>query len=191
MAQKSRDWGALGDAIREDRMRKGMRSRKALIARVSERGGSIAERTLGDIERGAERGRAAAPASVEQVASALDWPRGAVDRILDGEDRNAVLGVAEAATAAKVADSNAPARVLTALPGIYAWSRDAVDAGADRERRREFDRAAQRLVQSIPARTARDGYGLAAYRPHAEGMGIEDDDRGRIDRALDEDDNDA
>ena len=163
---------ALGRALRDDRVRQGMRSRTALVERIRERGGSLSERTAGSVERGEIAGD-----SAEVMADALGWPMGATSRILAGEDPAVVLGRTSAAR-----DIGA-AQVIAALPGVLRWAEDAVAVGGDRTRQAELVTAARQLADSIPTR---DAYGLAAYRPHAEGEGPAGDDAARAKAAIEE-----
>jgi len=181
----SQHWQTLGQAIREDRERQGL-TREALAERVRARGGTITTRTIGSLERGvAPKTPGKKPPTLAPTVAALGWPPRAADRILAGEDPAAVL--CETATLAA-----APARpatvtregVLELLPGVYEFSRGVVALGGDAALREEFDELAQELAASIPVGATRSAYGLMAYRPHAVGEGIPDDDAERIAHAL-------
>jgi len=193
MTWDSQAWERLGRAIRDDRERRGL-SREDLAAQVVARGGSVTSRSIASLERGVAPKKRPKPPTLEPVVAALGWRPGATDRILNGEDPHAVLddlaprSSQGAAAAAGVKESPAASRedVLGMLPSVYAFSRSAVAAGADPRLRDQFDALADRLVASLPAAqtSGRSGYGLAAYRPHAEGEGPASDDAERIERAL-------
>ncbi|KOT27924.1 hypothetical protein ADK47_24125 [Streptomyces rimosus subsp. rimosus] len=176
MNHDPRAWEALGRAIRDDRQRQGL-SREELAQRVVERGAKITTRTLGSIERGVVPKRGEKPPTLEAAVAALGWAAGDADRILQGEDPRSVLGQA--------APASPRAHALELLPKVYEFSRTAVAAGADPGMRDRFDRLAQQLVESVPSeRDVSAAYGLAAYRPHAAGEGVPQDDADRIFEAM-------
>jgi transcriptional regulator with XRE-family HTH domain len=175
-------WTRLGRAIRGDRERQGL-SRDELAARVIARGGQITARTIGSLERGVAPKARDKPPSLEPTVAALGWPRGAADRILDGEEADALLQQPDDTEPRREERPStlSRARVLELLPGVYEFSRGVVALGGDPKLRDRFDAAAQELLASMPASRS---YALAAYRPHAEGEGPAEDDAERIKRAL-------
>ncbi|WP_063735574.1 hypothetical protein [Streptomyces sp. RTd22] len=182
-------WAALGRAIKADRLRQGFKTRKALVQRIEDQGGSASDRSIGSIERGVVPRTGELPPTTEAVITALGWRVGWAHRILNGEDPADVLPHrADHRAAAAVAKADALSRegVLEFLPRVYEFSRDCVALGADRAARDAFDQALQALVDSLPSESERRHYALAAYRPHAEGEGVAADDAARIMDAADD-----
>jgi transcriptional regulator with XRE-family HTH domain len=181
MSRDPNAWKRLGTAIRADRERQGL-TRDELAARVIARGGAITIRSIGSLERGTVPKVRDKPPTLAPTLAALGWPLGADDRILAGESPAAVLSQSspeEPKTAGPTRES-----VFGLLPRVYEFSRGAVALGGNATLRDEFDALAQSLVESIPVGAGRSAYGLAAYRPHAPGEGVPDDDAARIERAL-------
>lgn len=172
-------WAVLGQAIRSDRERQGL-TREALVDRVKARGGQVTTRSIGSLEAGIAPKKRAKPPTLEPVVAALDWQPGWTDRILAGEDPNAVLRREESPATAPAQSPRA--QLLELVPGVYQFSRTAAHLGAPAELRDDFDRLVQELLDSVV--TGQSSYGLAAYRPHAEGEGVPADDAERIRRAL-------
>jgi transcriptional regulator with XRE-family HTH domain len=187
MTSDPKRWAILGRALRDSRTRQGL-SAEQLVERAREQGGSVAGRTIYAFER-AETTPTRKPQKLEQVAAALGWQPGYVDRILDGEDPNSVLG--QPGTPPSAPDEGSPARqaALELLPAVYEFGRAAEAAGGDAALRDELESAAQSLIASIPGRTMpnRSTYGLVAYGPHRPGEPVPDDDAERIERALKDD----
>ena len=175
-------WAVLGRAIRSDRDRQGL-TREQLAERVIERGGKITARSIASLEYGTVPKKRDKPPTLEPTVSALGWPRGSADRILNGEDPADVLEGRNATEPPR-----APARddALELLPRVYEFSRTVVALGGDPELRDEFDAIAQRLIDSVPPKLRADRalYGLAAYRPQAEGEGPAPDDTLRMLQAM-------
>lgn len=190
MARDAQAWKRLGNAIRADRERQGI-TRDELAARSLARGVSLTGRSIYTLEAGVAPKRRDKPPSLEPAVAALGWPRGAADRILDGEDPEAVLRPTApqgaVVTSGKVAARPTREGVLALLPQVYAFSRAASALGASVHLRDEFDELAQHLIESIPVEIEQAGYELAAYAPHREGEGVATDDELRILRALDSD----
>jgi transcriptional regulator with XRE-family HTH domain len=177
-------WTELGKAIRGDRERQGL-GRKELADRVAANGGAVSTRTIASLERGVVPRRGVKPPSVEMVVAALGWGTGWADRIIGGESAESVLGH-RASSLSRPTPRDA---ALELLPGVYEFSRAVVAAGGSAHLRDAFDRAAQELVSSMPARvaTGRSDYGLTAYRPHGQGEGVPLDDASRISDTMDDD----
>lgn len=176
-------WARLGRAIRSDRERQSL-GRKELAELVIERGGKVTARSIASLEYGTVPKKGVKPPSLEPTVAALGWRRGWADRILGGEEPETVL---VGHLAGEVPEVSPRQFVLEMLPAVYEFSRAAVAAGADARLRDTFDELAQRMVQGIPAAPAASGksaYGLAAYRPHAMGEGIPEDDARRINDAM-------
>ena len=176
-------WAVLGRAISGDRERQGLRQEDVVI-RVAERGGTVTVRTIISFEAGkVPKGRR--PIKLEVVVDALGWKPGWTDRILAGEDPATVLKRTESEGAPAVASGSPRAELLELAPRVYEFSRIAVRLGAPSGLRDEFDQLVQQLLDAVPAgQSSRAAYGLAAYRPHAEGEGVPADDAARIREAL-------
>lgn len=177
-------WAVLGRAIRNDRERQGF-TRAQLAARVCERGGQVTPRSIGNLEAGVVPKKRDKPPTLEPVVAALGWRPGWTDRILAGEDPNAVTRAAE--DEAHDGEPVTPERslLLELAPRVYEFSRIAARLGAPAELRDEFDQLVQQLLDAVPAGApSRAAYGLAAYRPHAVGEGVPADDAARIAEAL-------
>lgn len=173
-------WAVLGQAIRSDRERQGL-TREALADRVKARGGQVTTRSIGSLEAGVVPKKRPKPPTLEPVVAALDWQPGWTDRILAGEDPNAVLRRDEQPQPEAPAQSPR-ARLLELVPGAYLFSRTAAQLGAPQRLRDAFDTLVQELLDSVT--TGQSSYALAAYRPHAEGEGVPADDADRIRAAL-------
>ncbi|MEU1800799.1 hypothetical protein [Streptomyces sp. NPDC019937] len=192
MTRDPEAWAALGRAVRADRLRQGFKTRKALAQRIKEQGGGASDRSIGSIERGIVPRTGELPPTAEVVITALGWRLGWAHRILNGEDPADVLPhrparqAAEAAEAVAKADALSRESVLEFLPRIYQFSRDCVALGAPPRARDTFDQALQALIDSLPSGSERRRYALAAYRPHAVGEGVADDDAARIMDAADD-----
>ncbi|NGO69169.1 hypothetical protein [Streptomyces boncukensis] len=172
-------YATLGKAIRTDRRRQGL-STQQLVERIRARGQTISARTIGSIERGAVPEQDDAFPSTEIIVAALGWRPGWTDRILAGEDPADLLESRQEKSRPTQQQVTRES-VLGMLPTVYAFSRSAVEAGADPRLRDEFDRLAGQLAESLPQSA---DYALAAYRPHVEGAGPAPDDAERIARAL-------
>ncbi|MER7738849.1 hypothetical protein ABTX34_11080 [Streptomyces sp. NPDC096538] len=178
-------WAVLGRALRSDRERQGL-TREQLAERVRMRGGQISARSIGSLEAGVVPKRGSKPPSLEPAAAALGWSAGWTDRILAGEDPSAVLE-GETPVMSR-ADMTPHQLMLELVPDVYEFGRLAVQAGAPAEARDYFEAAVQRLLAAVPSgRSGRAGLALAAYRPHAVGEGVPDDDAARIRDALNRD----
>lgn len=172
-------WAALGQAISADRERQGL-TQKALVDRVKERGGDVTARTIVSLEAGVPPKRRAKPVKLEAVVAALGWRPGWTDRILSGEEPGAVLQ-----SAAPEAPAASPrAQLLELTPRVYEFSRTAAQLGAPTHLRDEFDQLVQKLLDAVSGGQTQKAFGLAAYRPHAEGEGVPADDAARINEAL-------
>ncbi|MFI8535450.1 hypothetical protein ACIGMX_35035 [Streptomyces aquilus] len=177
-------WAVLGQVIRSDRERQGL-TREDVVALVKARGGSVTTRTIANLEKGIAPTRRPKPLALEPVVAALGWQSGWVDRILAGEDPGAVVQRVEAQAPAESAAVSPRAELLELVGRVYEFSRMAARLGAPADLRDEFDQLAQRLLDAVPTdQQAREAYGLAAYRPHAEGEGVPADDAARIREAL-------
>jgi transcriptional regulator with XRE-family HTH domain len=172
------DWAHLGRCIARDRKRRGW-----LQENLAEAAG-LTRRTIGNYENGRRTGPGdEIHRGYYEVARALDWPDGAVERCLAGGEP----GPAEPAPV-----DRAPLNQLTALelyPSVVAFARACSREGGEAALRDAFEEAAERLLHSLPAGRPTSGYGLAAYRPHgwAEGdPSVPADDAERIERRLEE-----
>jgi transcriptional regulator with XRE-family HTH domain len=173
-------WAVLGRAIRSDRERQGL-TREQLAERVHERGLKVSTRSIGSLEKGIPPKKRDKPSTLEPVVAALGWQPGWTDRILAGEDPGAVLQYGEADTRG----DSPRAQLLELVPTVYEFSRTAARLGAPAQLRDDFDHLVQQLLDSTTAtQSSRATYGLAAYRPHAEGEGVPADDAARIRDAL-------
>lgn len=72
-------WARLGRALREARERAGLTQ-----GELAEAAG-VSKKSVGDAEAG-KVPRSRMPYTLAQIAKALDWPSGAVERVLDGGD---------------------------------------------------------------------------------------------------------
>lgn len=183
MNRDPRVWESLGRALRASRERAGLTA-EALASKAATTG-----RTVYGWER-ADTIPARKPYKLELVAAALGWKPGWVDRIIEGEDPDAVITPDNASnTPQQPADATARQEALELLPAVFEFGRAALAAGGDRELRDKLEEAAQGLVASIPGRqpSERGSYGLVAYRPHGEGEPVPDDDAERIKRAIEGD----
>lgn len=177
-------WAALGQTIRNDRERQGL-TRDQLASRVRERGGQVTPRSIGNLEAGVVPKKRAKPSTLEPVVAALGWRPGWTDRILAGEDPNTVTQAAEDEPPVEEPVTPARSLLLELAPRVYEFSRIAARLGAPATLRDEFDQLVQQLLDSVPAgQSSRATYGLAAYRPHAEGEGVPADDAARIAEVL-------
>lgn len=177
-------WAVLGQAIRSARERQGL-TRDDVVDLVKQRGSSVTNRTIANLEKGIAPTRRPKPLALEPVVAALGWQPGWTDRILAGEDPGAVVQRAEVGASIEPAVASPRAELLELAPRVYEFSRIAARLGAPAALRDEFDQLVQQLLDSVPVdQQAREAYGLAAYRPHAEGEGVPADDAARIRDAL-------
>src|SRR6187551_1200307 len=89
-------WATLGHALRDARTRLGL-SAAQLAERAETPGSTVASRTVYAFERAESiPKRGSKPQKLEQVAAALGWQPGYVDRILAGESPAKVLGIDDA-----------------------------------------------------------------------------------------------
>lgn len=176
-------WAVLGQAIRNDRLRQAL-THKAVVALVKQRGGSVTERTLVNLENGVPPKKRPKPLALEPVVAALGWKLGWTDRILAGEAPNLVLQ----RDVVEKSEESPRSQLLELASTVYEFSRMAARLGAPARLRDDFDDMVQRILNSVPAaKAAQSSYGLAAMRPHAEGEGVPADDAARIREALDGD----
>ena len=175
-------WAVLGQAIRDDRHRRGL-TLQDLEARTAERGTRVSSRTIGSLERG---GRwKSKPPSLEPVVAALGWRQRWTDRILDGEDPDAVLGSDDPLENRGSAGPASRAQLLELLPDVHKFGQLATRLGAPADLRDGFDRLIQWAFDAVPgARISRTDLDLAAARSHAPGEGVPADDVARIRDAL-------
>ncbi|RSN13796.1 hypothetical protein DMH25_08390 [Streptomyces sp. WAC 01325] len=172
-------WAVLGRAIRNDRERQGL-TREQLAERVRERGGQVTARSITSLEAGVPPKKRPKPPTLEPTVAALGWRPGSTDRVLGGESPASVL---HDDTDAQV--DSPRGRLLELVPGVYEFSRTATLLGAPASLRDEFDQLVQRILESVASgQPAQSSYGLAAYRPHAEGEGVPQDDAARIHEVL-------
>lgn len=188
-------WARLGGAIRASRNRKRL-TRDQLAQLIKERGGAATARSIGSLERGVIPKTGNLPPTLEPTVGALGWRVGWADRILNGEDPDVVLAplheadsaptAVESKVASLVEGKRPPTRedVFEALPHIYEFGRNVVALGGDQRARDIFEQAVHMLLDSLPGSRPHGRYGLAAYRPHAEGEGPAPDDAERILRAM-------
>gem|GEM_PF-5100939 len=155
------------------------------MALVKQRGGSVTVRTIANIEKGIPPTKRPKPLALEPVVAAIGWKPSWTDRILAGEDPSAVVQHVDSEEPAEAAGESPRAELLELAPRVYEFSRIAARLGAPAELRDEFDQLVQQLLDAVPGgQPSRSSYGLAAYRPHAEGEGVPADDAARIREAL-------
>lgn len=178
-------WAVLGQAISDDRERQGL-TQQALAARVKDRGGDVTPRTIVSLEAGTSvPKRRAKPIKLEAVVAALGWRPGWTDRILAGEDPSTVVVHQKPEEPSDTPPESPRSLLLELAPRVYEFSRIAARLGAPAKLRDEFDQLVQQLLDAVPAgQPSRAAFGLAAYRPHAEGEGVPADDVARIAEAL-------
>lgn len=191
MNRDPKAWARLGARMRTDRERQGL-TRAELAARVEALGGKVTPRTITTLELGEPpKGKMAKPPSLEPTVAGLGWLPGSVESVLAGGEPTYATDQAgktpERPDEAAAATVHPPERsdILELQGSVYEFSRLAVAAGADPAVRDEFDSALERLVASVPQpQRPRVRYSLAAYRPHALGEPIPEDDQERIMSAM-------
>ncbi|OKH91455.1 helix-turn-helix transcriptional regulator [Streptomyces uncialis] len=169
-------WQRLGRLMRDARERADhTRKEFADIAGVSEKAVYNAER--GDVPRRQQ------PPTLVKIAAAHGWKPESIQAVLAGGDPEP--------SAQPVTTGTASGPSLTQLQlCIYEFGRACTSLGGSHKARERFEAAAQELLESVPQSSRngfQSGYGLAAYRPHAIGEGVPEDDAERILRAMDED----
>lgn len=173
-------WKRLGRLFRNARELKGLtRAEFALKAGVSEKAVYNAEKS--DVP-----GRHQPPTLVK-IAVGHGWRPESIQLILDGGDP---IPAEEDATTAQVSPSTtgAPAQVLELIPRVYEFGRLCSSLGAEAAARDEFDAAVQHLLEAVSVGAAKQSrFSLAAYRPHALGEGVPEDDADAIMRAMEDD----
>jgi transcriptional regulator with XRE-family HTH domain len=188
MNQDPEAWARVGARIRSDRERQGL-SRPQLADRVVASGLKVTSRTIATLEKGDPPKNRPQKPSLEPTVAALGWLPGSVDLVLAGGEPRYESDSQEPppGSPVRLRTPVGPTRadVLELLPRVNEFSRLAVAAGGDPTARDAFDTAAERLVDSVPADPgAKKTYGLAAYRPHAEGEPIPEDDQERMLAAM-------
>ena len=177
------DWVHLGRCIERDRKR--ARWLQADLAEAA----SLTRRTIGNYEngRGRDENSTDIPAGYYAVADALGWPAGGIERALAGGEPTEAPADAPPAAQPPAPFHGDPAPVEL-YPGVVAFARACVRAGAAPELRDALEEAAEQLLRSAQgARAQQAAYGLVAYRPHGweEGdPGVPADDAARIEEAL-------
>lgn len=174
-------WKRLGRLMRDAREQAGLNRKDfADLAGVS-------EKAVYNAEKGDPPSRQQPPTLVK-IAAGHGWKPESIQRILDGGEP---ILREQSAPAAPTPQSLAEHPDLAELMmRVHEFGRVCASLGGSREARDDFEAAAQRLFETVPraARIAgREGYGLAAYRPHALGEGVPEDDAERILRAMEED----
>lgn len=173
-------WRRLGRLFRNARELKGLtRAEFAVKAGVS-------EKAVYNAEKSVVPGRHQPPTLVK-IAVGHGWKPESIQQILDGGDPLPADGNAAAAQASPP-ETGTQAQVLELMPRIYEFGRLCSSLGAEAAVRDEFDAAVQHLLESASVGTSQKSkFTLAAYRPHALGEGVPDDDADAIIRAMEED----
>ncbi|WP_282204488.1 helix-turn-helix transcriptional regulator [Kitasatospora fiedleri] len=184
-AEPELDWAHLGEEIRRARLARGLSQQQLANALGLDR------KTIGHYENGRVPAPGRIPDGYYAAATFFGWSAGTLARVLAGGEVITPTQTAPASQPAAPFHGGSPAELF---PAVGRFARAAVAAGGDPRLRDLLEDVADRLLQSVPARTEpspahQSSYGLAAYRPHAwaEGdPGIPEDDAERIRQALDE-----
>lgn len=184
-AEPELDWAHLGEEIRRARLARNLSQQQLADALGLDR------KTIGHYENGRRPAPGRIPDGYYAVATFFGWSSGTLARVLAGGETVAPARTVETAQAPAPFHGASPAELF---PAVGRFARAAVAAGGDPQMRDLLEDVADRLLQSVPARTAapapqQSSYGLAAYRPHAwaEGdTGVPEDDAERIRQALEE-----
>lgn len=166
------DWTRLGRMLRQARIAAGIKRQSDLAAAVG-----LSTKTIGNYERGREPDTApTVPDGYHAVATRLGWAPGSVERVLAGGDPQAA--------------GDRPSPTLDAVEQLVEETFQLMDAARDMGAPPEVVSRCRLAVTELVAWMthqrggSRGDYGLAAYRPHALGEGVESDDAERIFRAM-------
>lgn len=166
------DWSHLGVMIRRHR-RQARMSQTDLATAVG-----MSLRTIGSYERGrVPAGAPSVPDGYYDVARILGWTPDSVDRVLAGGEPQ--LAGAHAPSEAELGAVVSPAMHLADVARDLGAPSDLVD----RYRLAAISLAgwlAHNVASPVARREVDEGFGLAAYRPHAVGEGVAPDDAERI-----------
>ncbi|PBC72213.1 helix-turn-helix protein [Streptomyces sp. TLI_235] len=174
------DWAGLGEEIRRSRV-----ARKLSQQQLAEQAG-LDRKTVSNYENGRVPSPGRIPDGYHSVARVLEWADGKVEQTLGAPDRRGERAVAPSPLEPTASRGDlTPAELY---PGVVAFARACVRAGADPGLRDDLEEAAERLLRSASASRGHQGaYGMAAYRPHgwSEGdPGVPEDDQERIRQAV-------
>ncbi|MEU9415227.1 helix-turn-helix transcriptional regulator [Streptomyces sp. NPDC048272] len=172
-------WKRLGRLFRNARELEGLT--RAEFARKA----GVSEKAVYNAEKSDVPGRHQPPTLVK-IAVGHGWLPESIQRVLDGGDP--ILAGGGPASQGSPAAPGAPAQVLELVPRVYEFGRLCSSLGAEAAARDEFDAAVQHLLESVSVGASRQSrFSLAAYRPHALGEGVPEDDAETILRAMEED----
>ncbi|GGU52071.1 helix-turn-helix transcriptional regulator [Streptomyces lavendofoliae] len=175
-------WKRLGRLLRDAREKAGLtREEFAVKAGVSPKAVQNAENS--------NPPKRQQPPTLVPIAVAHGWKPESIGVILAGGDP--ILSESQVAPQAtpQVEELADHPDLLDLMIKVHEFGRVCVAMGGSLEARNDFESATQRLFESVPreARAAQqDRYRLAAYRPHALGEGVPDDDAETILRAMEE-----
>lgn len=172
-------WKRLGRLFRNARELEGLT--RAEFAKKA----GVSEKAVYNAEKSDVPGRHQPPTLVK-IAVGHGWRPEAIQQVLDGGDP--ILAAEDTAAVQVDAPEGTRAQVLELMPRIYEFGRLCSSLGAEAAARDEFDAAVQHLLESASVGTSKKSeFTLAAYRPHALGEGVPEDDANAILRAMEED----
>lgn len=174
-------WKRLGDKVSEARQAAGLS--QAGLAKAAQ----VAPRSVYTAESGYVPSKQMPP-SLVKIAIALGWKPESIRLILEGGDPVPADAAEQPEPAARTIPQQPDLAEL--MLRVHEFGRACTALGGSGEVRDEFEAAAQRLFESVPRSTrmaSQQGYSLAAYRPHALGEGVPEDDAEAILRAMEED----
>lgn len=173
-------WKRLGDKVSEARQAAGLS--QAQLAEAAE----VSTRSVYSAESGSVPSRQMPP-SLVKIAIGLRWKPESIRLVLEGGEPISMDDSKQVEPASERPSLHPDIAEL--MLRVHEFGRVCAALGGSSEARDDFEAAAQRLFESVP-RSARmagqQGYGLAAYRPHALGEGVPEDDAERILRAMEE-----
>jgi DNA-binding XRE family transcriptional regulator len=174
-------WKRLGRLLRDAREKAGLtRGEFAEVAGVSPKAVYNAEK--GEVPKKQQ------PPTLVKIAIGHGWKPESIGLVLEGGEPVLAERGAPTTPPPAGAEIEEHSDLLELMMRVHEFGRVCTMLGGSLEARNEFEAAAQRLFESVPrqARLVGRGYALAAYRPHALGEGVPQDDADAILRAMEE-----
>lgn len=172
-------WKRLGRLLRDAREGQGQ-TRKQFAESAG-----VSEKAVYNAESGQVPSKQQPP-SLVKIAAGHGWKPESIGIVLDGGEPVLASEPAAANVAPPAQELGDQPDLLDLMMRVHEFGRVCMALGGSLEARNAFEAAAQRLFESVPreTRVQQAHYGLAAYRPHALGEGVPEDDAEAIFRAM-------
>lgn len=172
-------WKRLGRLLRDAREGQGLTRKQFAEA------AGVSEKAVYNAESGQVPSKQQPP-SLVKIAAGHDWKPESIRVILDGGEPMPASEPAAPSPAPTAQDPADHPDLLDLMMRVHEFGRVCMSLGGSLDARNDFEAAAQRLFESVPreTRVQQAHYSLAAYRPHALGEGVPEDDAAAIFRAL-------